>query len=204
MGEYFRALTIIILFKSHLFGWGPLRYRRQTCKKILQHFVNGKSIKISAEEVLRFVNNEVRLPLITSRSLVLCSTLVIPSVLQFNPRCLRSSPRRLTCDKAFCFRWKRSPVSCRYREVWNWLWSQMFQYWRSGGFRACALPPSNHLPVLDVALQRRKFYLAWRNASLTCLCLGAPISARGGAARGVKQWLSHEPNRLLGNIDIIG
>ena len=82
--------------------------------------------------------------------------------------------------------------------------SQMFQYWRSGSFRACVLPASNHLPVLDVALQRRKFYLAWRNASLTCLCFDGPISARLGAARGVKQWLSHEPNRLLGNIDIIG
>lgn len=80
----------------------------------------------------------------------------------------------------------------------------MFQYWRSGSFRACVLPASNHLPVLDVALQRRKFYLAWRNASLTCLCFDGPISARLGAARGVKQWLSHEPNRLLGNIDIIG
>lgn len=120
------------------------------------------------------------------------------------PRCLRCFPRTLTCDKAFCFRWTRSPVSRSYREVWNWLCSQMFQYWRSEGLRACALKPSNHLAVLDVALQRRKFYLAWRNASLTCLCLGEPIRARESAARGVKQWLSHEPNRLLGNIDIIG
>lgn len=134
------------------------------------------------------------------------STVVNPSTLQFKPKDVYEdhSPGRLTCDKAFCFRWKRSRVSCRYREVWNWLWSKMFQYWRSGCFRACALSPSNHLPVLDVALQRRKFYLAWRNASLTCLCLGWPISARVATARGVKQWLSHEPNRLLGNIDIIG
>lgn len=38
--------------------------------KKLQHFVNGKSSEMSAEEESRFVNNEVGLPLNSSRSLV--------------------------------------------------------------------------------------------------------------------------------------
>jgi hypothetical protein len=73
-----------------------------------------------------------------------------------------------------------------------------------GWYWVGAVKRTNHVYVLDVALQGIKFYFIWRNVSLACLCLARPITARDAIDRESKQWVRHDPNRLLGNIDISG
>ena len=73
-----------------------------------------------------------------------------------------------------------------------------------GWYWVGAVERANHVYVLDVALQGIKFYFIWRNVSLACLCLARPITARDAIDRESKQWVTHDPKRLLGNIDISG